>query len=69
MKCKVCGKRFKLQADKRYDVIKKPCGVAELLSGKGTTFYECFDCSKCGCQNIVNIRERTIVDGESEDGE
>ena len=23
MKCKVCGKRFKLQADKRYEALKK----------------------------------------------
>lgn len=66
MKCKVCGKRFKLQADKRYDVVKKPDGLAKVLSGKGTVFYECFDCPRCGCQNIVNTRERTIIDGESE---
>ena len=23
MRCKVCGKRFKLQADRRYDVLKQ----------------------------------------------
>lgn len=56
-KCKVCGKRFKLQADRRYEVLKKPSGFVGVLSGQGTMTYECFDCPKCGCQNIKSIRE------------
>ena len=64
MKCKVCGKRFKLQADKRYEVLKKPDGFAVAFSGKGLVCYECFDCPRCGCQNAVNIREKTIKEIE-----
>jgi len=55
MKCKVCGKWFKLQADKRYEEIKK-----EVFSKP--VFFECFDCPKCGCQNIVNVRLRTVYE-------
>ena len=65
MKCKVCGKRFKLQADKRYEALKKPDGFAGVFSGKGIVCYECFDCPRCGCQNIVHIREKTIIEIES----
>lgn len=60
MKCKVCGKRFKLRAEDKYDV-RKSASFGDVLSGKATsTVYECFDCSHCGCQNIVNVREKEI---------
>lgn len=68
MKCKVCGKRFKLQADKRYEVLKKPDGFAGVLSGKATICYECFDCLRCGCQNAVNVREINLY-GEKSNGQ
>ena len=55
MKCKICGKYFKLKAENRYEAIKAPT-LAEVLTAKAIT-YECFDCPKCGCQNLVNIRE------------
>lgn len=55
MKCKVCGKHLKIKKTLRYTVTKKPVGLNCLT--QGTTIYECFDCDKCGCQNIVNIRE------------
>lgn len=55
MKCKVCGKRFKLKKENKYIKIKYPAGLSVLIDN--TVFYECFDCPKCGCQNIVNIRE------------
>lgn len=50
-KCKVCGKRFELQADRRYEVLRQSNPVC------WPTVYECFDCPKCGCQNMVNVRE------------
>lgn len=55
MKCKICGKRFKLIKDKRYEVVKTPTKIAALTEEEKC--YECFDCPNCGCQNIVNIRE------------
>ena len=61
MKCKVCGKRFKLQADKRYEVAVRKEGLADVLLGK-MTIFECFDCPKCGCQNAMNVREKTIIE-------
>ena len=55
MKCKVCGKRLLLKSDLRYEITKYPVGLNVLV--ENPTTYECFDCSHCGCQNIVNIRE------------
>lgn len=55
MKCKVCGKRFRLEADKKYIYTKHPQGFGVLV--EEDKHYECFDCPRCGCQNIVNIRE------------
>lgn len=51
MRCKVCGKKIKMQSDRRYEVNQ--------TLGKDEPFrtYECFDCEYCGCQNIVNLRE------------
>lgn len=54
-KCKVCGKRFKLEKSNRYEVVKNPVGL-QVLTQSSTT-YEAFDCPVCGCQNIVGIRE------------
>ena len=74
MKCKVCGKRFKLKVEDKYD-IRKAASFGDVLSGKNTnTVYECFDCPHCGCQNVVNIREKEINKikekvGEQDDSE
>ena len=46
-RCKVCGKRLNFDKAKRYEIKKTSI----------TKTYEAFDCEKCGCQNIVNIRE------------
>lgn len=58
-KCKVCGKLFRLNASRRYEVISYPVGLS-CLTQKAQTF-ECFDCPHCGCQNMVNIRETGCV--------
>ena len=55
MKCKVCGKRFKLLKENRYDVIKRPVGIN--IMTEAPTIFEAFDCPVCGCQNIVNVKE------------
>ena len=55
-KCCTCGKRFNLLAKNRYEVVVKPAGL-ECLT-KGTTYFNAFDCPRCGCQNIVGIVEK-----------
>ena len=55
MKCKVCGKRFSPNKENRYEIMRFPRGVEVLY--ERAKILECFDCPKCGCQNIVNIRE------------
>ena len=58
IKCKVCNKRFKAIAQRRYEVIKEPAPLEALT--KTATIFEAFDCPRCGCQNIVNVRETEI---------
>ena len=49
-RCKVCGKRLNFDKAKRYEITKNP-------ATEPPKTYEAFDCEKCGCQNIVSIRE------------
>lgn len=53
MKCKVCGKRFKLKKENKYEVSEPVVGLFTMGESKIT---ECFDCPKCGCQNVLNTR-------------
>ena len=54
-RCKVCGKRFRLKKESRYEIVKKPVGLMCLT--ESTKVYEAFDRPRCGCQTIVNIKE------------
>ncbi len=58
-KCSICGRRFKLLAENRYEVVIRPAGLNCLT--EGTTYYNAFDCPHCGCQNIVGVVEKTKV--------
>ena len=58
-KCNVCGRRFRLLAKNRYEVVKNPVGLNCLT--QGTVYYNAFDCPHCGCQNIVGILEKAKV--------
>lgn len=58
-KCSVCGRRFKLLAKNRYEVVREPVGLNCLTTG--TIYYNAFDCPHCGCQNIVGVLEKVIV--------
>ena len=55
-RCKSCGKFFRLKKENRYEVIR-PTTIAEALNGEVPTILECFDCPRCGCQNMLNVRE------------
>lgn len=58
-KCNVCGRRFRLLAKNRYEVVKRPAGLNCLT--EGTTYFNAFDCPHCGCQNIVGVIEKEKV--------
>lgn len=58
-KCNVCGRRFKLRAKNRYEVVRKPVGLSCLT--EATVYYNAFDCPHCGCQNIVGVLEKVVV--------
>ena len=54
MKCKVCGRKFRLRKRKMYLAVE-PRSLYERLTKPEKT-YECFDCPHCGCQHFLNIR-------------
>lgn len=62
IKCKVCGKRFVPKAQDRY-LCEENVPVLVRLT-KAPMVFECFDCPRCGCQCVANIRE---VNQEAED--
>ena len=55
MICKVCKRRFTASKDNKY-LVQKVRSITDVIMTAPTT-YEAFDCLKCGCQNIVNVRE------------
>lgn len=58
-KCNICGRRFRLLAKNRYEVVRRPAGIRCLT--EATTYYNAFDCPRCGCQNVVGVVEKLIV--------
>ena len=64
-KCDHCGRRFRLKANDRYEIAKPPVGL-ECLT-RGTVYFNAFDCPHCGCQNIVGVIEKGIVEKEDAD--
>lgn len=65
-KCNVCGRRFKLLAKNRYEIVKRPVGLNCLT--EETTYFAAFDCPYCGCQNIVQMFDKVTKDtGEDEE--
>ena len=65
-KCKVCGKRLKMDSEKRYEVVKIPHSLNTLF--EAPIVFECFDCPRCGCQNAVNVREGNVPNPEDMKG-
>lgn len=62
-RCKVCGSFFRLLAKNRYEVKMIPEGMACLTSG--VTYYNAFDCPKCGCQNLYGTIIKNNVELEN----
>lgn len=60
MKCNVCGKRFKLLAKNRYEIVKRPEGALGGLTAS-VKYFNAFDCPYCGCQNIVSVVEKEVL--------
>ena len=70
LKCKVCGKKFIPRKDKKYEIKRRSENMMMDMFNR-PVIYECFDCPRCGCQLVVNVREtETILEiKESEDKE
>ena len=63
-RCETCGRRFRLLAKNRYEIVKRPIGIDCLVHG--TVYYNAFDCPHCGCQNIVGVVEKDVVESVDE---
>lgn len=59
MICKICKRHFKLRKEDKY-LVQKSKGLSDLMFA--LTTFEAFDCPKCGCQYLVNIREPEVKD-------
>ena len=57
-KCNVCGRRFRLLAKNRYEVVRELTPSGFNIFARGTVYYNAFDCPHCGCQNIVGVLEK-----------
>ena len=58
MICKVCKRRFVANKNDKY-LAQRVRSIADAITTAPVT-YEAFDCPKCGCQNIVNVREPEV---------
>lgn len=59
MKCKVCGKKIKLNKDYTYMVRV----TEEVFSFfKSPRVFDAIDCPKCGTQNLLCVREKRYKD-------
>lgn len=54
MKCKVCETEFEPINENRY-VVKD----VDIITGRDT-YWDCFDCPKCGCQIIGYKRLKKV---------
>lgn len=64
MKCNSCGRRFRLLAKNRYEIVKVEHSLVSVLKGNpvGGTYFNAFDCPRCGCQNVVSVIEKVTAD-------
>lgn len=66
--CKVCDREFKLTKDRHYiAVAKTKTGLAAVSGGEQPSMFDAFDCPFCGCQKLVNVRERVHIAEEEKD--
>ena len=65
-RCEICGKRFRLLAKNRYEIVKRPVGINCLV--QAAVYFNAFDCPHCGCQNIVGVVEKDVVESKSVSG-
>lgn len=57
--CKVCGRDFALIAEEHYVARGLEKGaVSVLVSGNEPELFDAFDCPHCGCQNVMQKRQR-----------
>ena len=58
MICKVCKRRFVANKNDKY-LVQRARSIVDAITTAPVT-YEAFDCPKCGCRNIVNVREPEV---------
>lgn len=59
MICKVCKRRFVANKNDKY-LVQEARSITDTIMMTVPVTYEAFDCPKCGCQNIVNVRKPEV---------
>lgn len=59
-RCEICGNRFRLLAKNRYEIVKRPTGLNCLT--QAAVYFNAFDCPHCGCQNVIGVVEKDVVE-------
>lgn len=66
-KCRTCGRRFRLLAKNRYEIVRIPTSLKALVEEK--VYFNAFDCPHCGCQNILGVIEKNIANNKPQESE
>lgn len=68
-KCKTCGRRFRLLAKNRYEIVRIPTSVPIALKGiyDEKLYFNAFDCPHCGCQNIMGVVEKNRANNKPQE--
>lgn len=67
IKCKVCGYEFEPTKEMRYISREERKTGLVAFSGEEAKLYDTFDCTQCGCQIVVQKRNRIFEEYTIED--
>lgn len=68
--CDRCNRDFALMAEERYTAVANgKTGLCAVTGGDQPNWYDAIDCPHCGCQKLLQVRLRPLVEKEDEDNE
>lgn len=63
--CDVCGRDFALMAEDHYiSRAEEKTGIAAFAGGDEPHLHDAVDCPHCGCQKVLQKRERMYIPTE-----
>ena len=68
LKCKICGCEFNAIKEMHYiSRSNGKVGFAAISGGEECGHFDTFDCPQCGCQVVVQERQREVIKDKRED--